>query len=553
MAAEKDDQGSQNTTISLSHGDGDGWERSSAGEQPGSSTAPLPRWVTPLRPLVDLVARIHASVHAKLLSGFLVGALLLLGMALLSLVVIDRMSARVEELTRLQDDMDRARRMEYLITAQSHFRAMALLTNDDGNNTKIALAKEEFLENLDLMDGASRPENADLFNRARAANNRFAESSAMVLDLYEEGKIDEGLALHIAEEHGVSHEIEHAMRELQGDAIGRMDVARAEFESDKGLITRIVWTFSGVSLATAVLLGFVTSWSFIRPVRTIDNALAQIARGNFKQRIEVPNRDEFGTLGSNLNRMRQQLASLYDELSTLNGTLQTRLDELQEAHRQLQEYAAQAGELATVQERNRLARELHDSVTQTIFSMTLTTEAAHILLQRDPSQVTPQLDRLQELAQGVLSEMRSLIQQLRLCPVEEGRLVSALQKHLTALEGTEGLIVDFHVEGEEQLPADQEEGLFRIAQEALNNVTKHAKTDRVAVTLRMLNEEALLLVEDHGVGFDPARQPATGEGFGLTSMKERVDILGGTLEVRSSPGEGTAIMVKLPQDKEERV
>ncbi|MEE9262740.1 MAG: ATP-binding protein, partial [Dehalococcoidia bacterium] len=121
------------------------------------------------------------------------------------------------------------------------------------------------------------------------------------------------------------------------------------------------------------------------------------------------------------------------------------------------------------------------------------------------------------------------------------------QKHLTALEGTEGLRVDFRVEGEGKLPADQEEGLFRIAQEALNNVTKHAKTDRVAVTLRILKEEAWLLVEDEGVGFDPARRPADGEGFGLTSMRERVDILGGTLEIKSSPGQGTAILVKLPQ------
>ena len=81
--------------------------------------------------------------------------------------------------------------------------------------------------------------------------------------------------------------------------------------------------------------------------------------------------------------------------------------------------------------------------------------------------------------------MRSLIQQLRLCPVEEGRLVSALQKHLTTLEDTDGLKVAFHVEGGGQLPADQEEGLFRIAQEALNNVTKHAKTHSAAVTLRL--------------------------------------------------------------------
>ncbi len=549
MAAEEKRLDSQDMTLSHRVSGGEGRERSSPAQQPDCPAPPMPRWVAPLRPLVDLVARVRASVHAKLLFGFMVGALLLLGMASLSLVVIDRMSGRVEELTRLQDDMDRARRMEYLITAQSHLRAMALLTNDDNYNARVALSKKEFLEHLDAMDPESRQEDAELLGQARDANDRFAESSARVLSLYEAGKLNEALALHIAEEHEVSHEIEDAMRRLQVDAISRMDVAGAEFESDKGLITGMVWTFSGVSLATAVLLGFVTSWSFIRPVRSIDNALAKLAQGDFTQRIDVLNRDELGTLGSNFNRMSQQLASLYGELALLNGRLQTRLDELQEAHRQLQEYAAQAGELATITERNRLARELHDSVTQTIFSMTLTTEAAHILLQRDPTQVTPQLNRLQELAQTALSEMRSLIQQLRLCPVENGRLVSALQKHLTSLEGADGLKVDFLVEGEGQLPADHEEGLFRITQEALNNVTKHAKTDRAAVTLRMMDGEVSLLVENQGVGFDSDRQPATSEGFGLTSMGERVEILGGTLRVRSSPGEGTTILVRLPHVK----
>ncbi len=91
--------------------------------------------------------------------------------------------------------------------------------------------------------------------------------------------------------------------------------------------------------------------------------------------------------------------------------------------------------------------------------------------------------------------------------------------------------------------------MFRITQEALNNVTKHAKTDRAAVTLRMMDGEVSLLVEDQGVGFDSDRQPATGEGFGLTSLGERVEILGGTLRVRSSPGEGTTILVKLPHAK----
>jgi NarL family two-component system sensor histidine kinase LiaS len=371
-----------------------------------------------------------------------------------------------------------------------------------------------------------------------------------VLELYQAQRVNEALDFHIAEEHEVSHEIEDAMRALQAEAISQMSAARAQFEADAGLIKALVWTFSGVSLVTALFLGFTTSWAFIRPVRAIDSALERIARGDFTQRVAVPNRDEFGTLGSNVNRMSEQLASLYQELESLNETLQQRLKELQEAHSQLQEYTSQAEELATVQERHRLARELHDSVTQTIFSMTLTAEAARILLERDPSQAASHLTLLQELAQGALSEMRALIQQLRPSPVEEGGLASALHKHLAALERREGLKVAFQVEGETQLPRDQEEGLFRIVQEALNNVVKHARTDQAAVRLQMENGQVSLLIQDQGTGFDPSVRGPAREGFGLTSMRERVEMLGGTLEVKSSPGEGTQLLVQVPQTKE---
>lgn len=521
------------------------------GPEEGQDSPPVMMcsWTAPLHPLVNFVARIRASVHTKLLAGFLIGALLLLGMAALSLVVINRMSQQVEELTRLQENMDHARRMEYLITAQSHFRAMALLTKLDFYNDDIALAKTEFLEHLNQVESTGQLEDAEFFQQVREANNRFAASSARVLSLYESGDIEQALALHIEEEHRVSHEIEDAMRELQADAIIQMNGAREQFESDAGLIMALVWTFSGVSLVTALFLGFATSWAFIRPVRAIDSALEQIARGDFTQRVAVPNRDEFGALGRNVNRMSEQLASLYQELGALNEALQQRLKELQEAHGQLQEYAAQAEELAAVQERNRLARELHDSVTQTIFSMTLTAEAARILLERDPSQAASHLSLLQELAQSALSEMRALIQQLRPTLIEEGGLAVALHQHLAALERREGLKAALQVEGEGQLPRDQEEGLFRIVQEALNNVVKHAHTDTAAVRLQLENGQVSLLIEDQGAGFDPSRSGPAREGFGLTSMRERVEMLGGTLEVRSSPGKGTQVLVQVPKTK----
>ena len=222
------------------------------------------------------------------------------------------------------------------------------------------------------------------------------------------------------------------------------------------------------------------------------------------------------------------------------------LVELEEAHGKLKDYAAQAEELAATEERSRLSRELHDSVTQSIFSMTLTAESARILLERDPSRVAPELVRLQKLAKGALSEMRSLIHQLRPASVGDQGLVPALRNHADAVKDRSGLAVQLRVDGESRLPKEQEEGLFRIVQEALNNVSKHAETDSAVVTLRTENGRLSLLVEDNGVGFDPSQLKSTADSMGMASMRERAEQHGGTFEVQSRPGEGTLIRVDFP-------
>jgi len=178
--------------------------------------------------------------------------------------------------------------------------------------------------------------------------------------------------------------------------------------------------------------------------------------------------------------------------------------------------------------------------------MTMVTEAARVQLERDPTQVMPHLERIQQLAQGALEDMRSLIQQLRLPSIAEVGFVSALFQHLATLEQQEGLKVDLQVEGDEKLSAEVADGLFRIVQEALNNVSKHANTDRARVTLHIEEGTVTLAVEDDGVGFDSSVEPSEGGGFGLTSIRERAKILGSRLEIRSSPGKGTRILLEIP-------
>jgi signal transduction histidine kinase len=225
--------------------------------------------------------------------------------------------------------------------------------------------------------------------------------------------------------------------------------------------------------------------------------------------------------------------------------------ELQAAHRQLQSYTAQAEELAVLEERNRLARNLHDSVTQTIFSMRLTAEAARMLLDREPARVGAELDKLQTLAKSALAEMRSLIFELRPTAVTELGLIPALRHHVVTLERQFGLTVDLQVSGEPHLPKLEAQRLFRISQEALNNVVKHAHTNKAYLTLRFDDERVFLQVEDQGIGFDPKSLNKSGDHMGLSGMQERVEAMGGILTVDSCPGQGTRVMVEMTSIGEE--
>jgi class 3 adenylate cyclase/CHASE3 domain sensor protein len=285
---------------------------------------PLPRV---LGPLVDFAARIRAGVHVKLLAGFIVGAVLIFAMGVLSLVVIYRMNQRVQDLTNDQERVDTSRQAIYLVTAQSHFRAMALLTRDDSWNERITTAKGTFAADIDRLDELSPPDQDSFFASLRAADDRFAASGSRIQALYDGADIDGALAGHIAEEHVISHELEDALNQAIGSASEEQAAAVAAFKGDRSLLTVLVGAFSGVSLASAIVLGLVLSWSFTRPVRRIDRALARIADGDFAGHVQVPNRDEFGTLTANLNHMRTQLASAYDQLKSLNENLQVRVDE----------------------------------------------------------------------------------------------------------------------------------------------------------------------------------------------------------------------------------
>ena len=220
--------------------------------------------------------------------------------------------------------------------------------------------------------------------------------------------------------------------------------------------------------------------------------------------------------------------------------------ELQVAHQQLQDYTERAEELAVLQERNRLARELHDSVTQSLHSATLLAEAGQRQASSgDIDKAREYLLRLGEITHQSLREMRLLVYELRPLALSGVGLIGALQQRLDAVERRSGVEVHFSTEDKIEIPETIEEELYRIAMEALNNALKHANPTSVTVTLRKVEKREQPCIElailDDGVGFDPASEENL-EGFGLTSMRERIEKLGGELQIISAPGEGAQII-----------
>jgi signal transduction histidine kinase len=205
-------------------------------------------------------------------------------------------------------------------------------------------------------------------------------------------------------------------------------------------------------------------------------------------------------------------------------------------------------ELSILSERNRLALELHDVVSQKLFSLNLAAETATTLLERDPEQAAAQLRRVRELTRESLDELRALILGLRPSDLQRDGLAGALTKEVEMLRRVHGVDIGLTIEPAHppEVGADREADVLRIAEEALHNALRHAAAEHVTVTLSGGDEQTVLTVADDGVGFDPADPGLRSRRLGLTSMEERARELGGRLVVGSEPGAGTTITLRVP-------
>lgn len=204
-------------------------------------------------------------------------------------------------------------------------------------------------------------------------------------------------------------------------------------------------------------------------------------------------------------------------------------------------------ELTIAEERSRLAHELHDAVSQKLFSLRLTAQAAAALVDRDPARAKDELQQVAALAAEAADELRAAVTELRPAALDEDGLIATLRTHVHVLDRAHAAHVTFACDGVRALPATQEEAVLRVAQEALHNALRHSEGDRVEVTLtRTPAGGAVLKVVDSGKGFDPRTVRRAGRHLGLVSMRDRASGVGGRLTVHSEPGQGTTIEMEVP-------
>jgi NarL family two-component system sensor histidine kinase LiaS len=281
-------------------------------------------------------------------------------------------------------------------------------------------------------------------------------------------------------------------------------------------VSLVLFMFAAGLVGT--VFGYFTARGLTGRLRRVSSAANSWSQGDFSVFIKDRSADELGQLAQQLNHMAEQLQHL----------MRTKQD------------------LATLEERNRLARDLHDSVKQQVFATTMQIGAAKAGLGQDAEQALEHLERAEQLSRQAQSELGTLIRELRPVTISDEGFISALESYANDWSQQNAVELEFVVSDIPAIGSEAEQALFRVTQEALSNMSRHSQATSVKIKISSVNSGIRLMIIDDGVGFDlPA---VSGEGIGLTTMQERMLSVGGYLEIESQPGEGTRITAVLEGD-----
>jgi signal transduction histidine kinase len=325
-------------------------------------------------------------------------------------------------------------------------------------------------------------------------------------------------------------------------------------------------------LTGALSLVYLATRSVIVPVQELTEATHRIATGDLDSPLREYGHDEVGVLARSFDHMREQLKASTNEIQTLNRELDARVQERTAQYQaaakenarlytELSHKEQVRGELlhrviyAQEDERKRIARELHDETSQSLSALMVGFDTAQIAMAQDTQKAGAHLRSNKAVAESLLKNIHRLISDLRPSLLDDLGLVPAIawygEQRLSALG------IAFHMEEhgmDQRLQPSIETAFFRIVQEAITNISRHAYATDVSVSLEHRENHVTLQICDNGRGFDPQvleRADVLGQGLGLRGMQERAEILGGEFHLQTSPGKGTIIVIRVPVPNEE--
>ena len=511
---------------------------------------------SPLGSLVHWVAAIKASVHAKLLAGYFLVTLLVIGMGAMSLQTIAKMSSQSQLLDEAHERVHWSQEIQHALAMQMNFTAMALLMRSEATVENILRENNRFNNTLARLETAAQPEEVELIQRIRAAQGEALTTVADIANLIRDGKVEDAMRLQQNKQYPLYRRIEAFVTQLVERERNKMDRLRASVAA-ANRNTLILMAISAVTLMlVALLLGFVISWSFILPVQKAHGFLSEVAKGNFAATINVPNRDEFGALAAHMNHMGQELHRLYESQHQASQELRSLNEQLQQASK------AKSNFLANMSHELRTPMNAILGFVEMMLDEIYGDVPVHL---REPlTDVQTNGKHLLRLINDVLdlSKIEAGRMELVLTEYSVQDVVEIVRTSLQSLALEKGL--EFVAAAEDDIPLALGDGK-RITQCLMNlvgNALKFSKHGRVAVWVEQQGENLLYRVSDTGIGipkeeleniFGEFQQVDTaitrefsGTGLGLNITKKFVEMHGGRIWVESELGKGSTFFFAIP-------